>query len=656
MNTIKVLDDNTINKIAAGEVVERPASVVKELCENAIDAKATSISVEIKDGGINYIRVSDNGFGIDKDSIRTAFLRHATSKITSIEDLFCISSLGFRGEALSSIAAVSRVEVMTRRQNDIIGSRYRIEGGRELSFDDAGLPVGTTFIVRNLFFNTPARQKFLKSPMSEANTITELMERLVLSHPDIAFKYIVNGREKIVSAGLNDIKQSVYSVFGRDITSKLVPIQFESGNITITGFAGKPEIGRGSRNYELFYVNNRFIKSNILSKACEEAYNPFLMLHRFPFVLMYISIPSGELDVNVHPAKTEIKFLNEKDVYDAVYSACLEAVTKRELIPAVTVKNTGVILNSKENSASDDISVKVSEDESVITMEKAATAEAADATEDTSLFSAKNEAAGAAEDTNILTSPDIADAKLKTPQERHAPEPFETKKSEEFKNALKQENEQFKDLEAAEQITLFSEGFLDKKERSKQKIIGQVFNTYWIVEYEDKMYIIDQHAAHEKVLYEKFKKRIEQNEIFSQNISPPIIVNLSVSEALILNEYLESFTKLGFKIESFGGNDFAITAIPTDLFNMTVNDYFTAVLDDLCENKRVRTPIEVAERIATMACKAAIKGNMHITATEADSLFEQLLTLDNPYNCPHGRPTIISYSKQELEKLFKRIV
>lgn len=611
MNNIRILDEKTINKIAAGEVVERPASVVKELCENAIDAQSTSISVEIKDGGISYIRVTDNGIGIDKDSIRTAFFRHATSKITSIEDLSTISSLGFRGEALSSIAAVAQIELLTKQKNDVCGIRYRIEGGKELSFDDAGVPNGTTFLVRNLFFNTPARKKFLKSPLAEQGAITELMEKLILSHPEISFKYIVNGKEKLASAGLSDSMQNTYSIFGREIATNLVPVDYSYEDISITGFVGKPSIGRGNRNYELFFVNKRCVISKVLSKACEEAYKPFLMLHRYPFVLLYINLPSDTLDINVHPAKTEIRFLKENDIYTAVYNATYNGITTNELIPAV------------ENIIKEENTPKP-------------------------IFESVN-----------IPAPKSSINSISSGEERvlqHIPEPFEEKKIEVYKEIVKTEYENNKQSAPLVQQTLFSEGFLDAKERDKHKIIGQIFDTYWIVEYQEKMYIIDQHAAHEKVKYERLKKQIDNNEVLSQQLFPSHIISLSESQIETLNRNVEVFNLMGFEIEPFGGKEFSVTAVPNELFGLSVDDYFTSVLDDLSVNLKVKAPKEIADKIATMACKAAVKGNMHLSVREADVLIDELLSLDNPYNCPHGRPTIISYSKAEIEKLFKRIV
>ncbi len=588
MSTINVLDDKTINMIAAGEVVERPVNVVKELVENAIDAGSLNISIEIKGGGADYIRVTDNGCGIEKESIPLAFCRHATSKISSIEDLLGITSLGFRGEALSSIAAVSKVEMMTRQKDSLIGYRYRIEGGREMSLDEAGVPEGTTIIVRNLFYNTPARLKFLKSAVTEGGYITELVERLILSHPGIAFKYVLNGNLKLSSNGLGDTMSNLYSVFGRDAQKSLVEVISETETCSVYGFVGKPETARGNRNFEIFFVNGRFIKSRILSSAVEEAYKAFLMQHKFPFTVLFLDIPSELIDVNVHPAKTEIKFLEERNVYSIVYDTVLSGITKRELIPEATVEEEHEIPESE---------------------------------------------------VKILV-----------------PEPFEIKKVEKYKEEsaakLIIEKEEAKPV----QETLFKEGFLGEEERAKHRIIGQVFDTYWIIEYDGKMYIIDQHAAHEKVLYERFSKQISENSVMSQMISPPYILSLSLSEEETVKRYLDVFSETGFVIEHFGGREYALSAVPTELFRLGELEYFKNLLDELSENPGAKEPSQIKDRIATMACKAAVKGNMRMSVREADALIDELLSLDNPYNCPHGRPTIVTFSKADLEKLFKRIV
>ncbi len=606
MAKINILDETTINKIAAGEVVEKPVNVVKELVENAIDAGSSSISVEIKGGGIDYIRITDNGDGIEKSCIPMAFLRHATSKIRSIEDLLDLSSLGFRGEALSSICAVARVELITKTKDSPVGYRYCIEGGREMSFDEAGVPDGTTIIVRDLFFNTPARKKFLKSGASEGNLITELMERLILSHPEISFKYVVSGMLKLKGSGARDTMQDVYSIFGRDVSKGLVEVSFGSENCMITGFAGKPEIARGNRNCEVFFVNNRYVKSSILSSAAEEAYRPFLMQHRFPFCILFLDIPSEYLDVNIHPSKTEIKFADERHVYEWVKSALEEAVTRRELIPEVAAVNE--------------------EKKTVIQSPKV---EAADVPEP---FEIKRTVQYPEKDVSCDKTiiPDNIDLNRK-----------ETIPADDF---------------SYEQETLFKKGFLGEENRSSHTVIGQIFNTYWIIEYDGKMYIIDQHAAHEKVIYERLKRQIEGNSITTQMISPPYIFSLSGAEETALSENLDAFIRLGFTIEHFGGREYALTSVPTELFGLSELEYIRSVIDELMESSRVIKPSEVNDRIATMACKAAVKGNMRMTFKEADALIDELLSLDNPYNCPHGRPVIVSFSKAEIEKMFKRIV
>ncbi|MBO4904388.1 MAG: DNA mismatch repair endonuclease MutL [Lachnospiraceae bacterium] len=595
MPEINILDESTINKIAAGEVVERPVSVVKELVENAIDSGAANISVEIKGGGIDYIRVTDNGCGISRDDIPKAFLRHATSKIKDSTDLLDIRSLGFRGEALSSVAAVSQTEMMTKTGEAVFGYRYRIEGGRQMSFEEAGIPNGTTIIVKNLFYNTPARRKFLKSQTTEGGYITELMERMILSHPDISFKYTLNGSLKLSSTGGGDVMADVYSVFGRDIQRLLVNIESESEICSLRGYIGKPELSRGNKNFELFFVNNRYIKSKVLSAAVEEAYKPYMMVHRFPFVILYLDICSDALDVNVHPAKTEIRISPEQDIYRMVYDAVTAGLKKRELIP--------------------EAQYKLPEPEA---------------------------------ERKPVSSQSIAEPVI-------IPEPFEEKKIEELKSVREKPGLKEEAVIEPVQETLFKEGFLAKESAPSHRIIGQVFDTYWIVEFEGSMYIIDQHAAHEKVLYERFSKQIAAGEVISQMVSPPCILSFSPAQADIIEENKEILSNIGFNVEHFGGREYALTSVPAELFGLSERDYFTTVVDGLM-SQTVKKPDEVADRIATMACKAAVKGNMRMSPAEAQALISELLELDNPYNCPHGRPTIISYSKQELERMFKRIV
>ena len=595
MSSINVLDDKTINMIAAGEVVERPVNVVKELVENAIDAGSCNISIEIKGGGAEYIRVTDNGCGIERESIPLAFCRHATSKIRSIEDLLSITSLGFRGEALSSIAAVSKVELMTRQKGALLGYRYRIDGGRELFIEEAGVPEGTTVIVRNLFFNTPARLKFLKSAVTEGGYITELIERLILSHPEISFKYVVGGSLKLSSSGIGDTGANLYSVFGRDAQRSLVEVSTQSENISVSGFVGKPEAARGNRNFEIFFVNGRFIKSRILSSAVEEAYKAFLMQHRFPFVVLFLDIPSELIDVNVHPAKTEIKFLEERAVYDTVHDTVLDGITRNELIPEAEPE-----LSPESETVETDAEARSSS--------------------------------------------------------MPVYEPFETKKLEIAKARTEEKLLREEAVREPVQVTLFKEGFLGEQSRAKHRIIGQVFDTYWIIEYDGKMYIVDQHAAHEKVLYERFSRQISENAVMSQMISPPYILSLSSSEEETLRQYLDVFEETGFGIEHFGGKEYAITSAPTELFRLGELEYFRSLLDELSDDHGSKELPDIKDRIATMACKAAVKGNMRLSTAEAEALIDELLSLDNPYNCPHGRPTIIAYSKSDLEKMFKRIV
>lgn len=637
MAKITVLDDNTINQIAAGEVVERPVSVVKELVENAIDAGATSISVEIKEGGISLIRITDNGSGIEKNSIRTAFLRHATSKISSIDDLNSVRSLGFRGEALASIAAVAQIELLTKVKSEMFGIRYCLNGGREMSFDEAGVPDGTTIIVRNLFYNTPARKKFLKSAMTEGNYISDLMEKLILSHPEISFRFISNGKDKLLSVGNNNIIQDIYAIYGKDISSNIIGVNYECEEFSVTGYIGKPEISRGNRNFEIIYVNGRYVKNNVISKAVEEAYKSYLMQHKYPFVLLYFDIPTTEIDVNVHPAKTEIRLLKEQQIYNNLINVVIDYLSSKELIPSVT---NDIIVKEKDSTISSNSNIFLEQD----------------------LFPDRhsNESDCFKHNTDIeVRNPGFNNLSNTVYKEKcnsiSIPEPFETEKISKLKAEA---SKTFEDntIIVEGQSNLFETGFLKKENVIRHKIIGQVFDTYWIIEFDEKMYIIDQHAAHEKVLYERIRNQIDNGEVFSQNLSPAIIVSLSNTEIDMLGKYMDNFEALGFKIEHFGGKEYTISAVPTELFRLEAKDYFMEVLDELKETHRISDTQAVNDRIATMACKAAVKGNMKLSYAEATALIDELLTLENPFNCPHGRPTIVAYSKQELEKMFKRIV
>ena len=618
---ITVLDKNTIDKIAAGEVVERPVSVVKELVENSIDAGAGAITVEIKDGGISYIRVTDNGCGIKKDQVKTAFLRHATSKIKSIEDLIDVGSLGFRGEALSSIAAVSKVELLTKTEEEFTGTRYVIEGSRELSCDDVGLPEGTTFIVRHIFYNTPARRKFLKTPQSEGSYISDFMEKIMLSNPDIAFKLIINNNTRLQSSGNGKIIDIIYNLYGKDLVDGLLPIEADDGDTKITGYIGKPELSRGNRSFEIYYVNQRYIQSTVIRRALDEAYKPYLMLHKYPVVFLYFNISPELIDVNVHPTKKEIRFLEGGVLYDQIVKSIQETLSHKELIPDIHEKDKTISGTVKkienENLRPEPFENKVISEYKLVTQE------------------------------------------YKTPViHEYAPV---TSKYEKWEKADKTV-ENITDVNNTEeqkkpvQMSMFEDGFLSTEGIKKHRIIGQVFETYWIIEMDNRMYVIDQHAAHEKVKYERLIKQLEKGEVNSQMLNPPIIVTLSKAEEAVLQKYGENFKRIGFEIEQFGGNEYSIREIPTDLFGLTPVEYFHDLLDELMNDKLSRNIDSVDHRIATMACKSAVKGNSRLSLDEARTLIDELLTLDNPFNCPHGRPTIVSFSKSELEKMFKRIV
>ncbi len=657
MPQIQVLDQETINKIAAGEVIDRPASVVKELLENAIDAKATAVTVEIKDGGISLIRITDNGCGFEKDQIPLAFLRHSTSKIKSIEDLATVSSLGFRGEALSSIAAVAQVELITKPSFVLNGSRYQIEGGKEKSFEEIGAPEGTTFLVRNLFYNTPVRRKFLKTPVTEAGYIADVVEKLALSHPEVSVRFINNGQTKLHTNGNGNLKDVIYSVYGREITSALMPIEFSSKDVSITGFIGKPIIARGNRAYENYFINGRYIKSNLISKAIEDGYRGHLMQHKYPFTILQIQINPLLLDVNVHPSKMELRFRNAEEIYQLIVQAVQKAFSQRELIPKVTVPEVKAPVTpvNKVNTpvaGAGDTPVKPTKTAASVTTkptQTAAVTKSERAPEPfekvrSSINKPLNEVKTITEELKEATV--IAPAKpVEQPTSMVTP-----------KVSVVQEEPTYKAAPKSEQLTLFDDRLLTKEAKSKHKIIGQVFDTYWLIEYNDSLFIIDQHAAHEKVLYERTVNAIETREYTSQQISPPLIVSLSMREEEYLSKNLDFFKKIGFEIEHFGGKEYALYALPDNLFGLANKDLFLDMLDSLIDNIKTTDSEMILSKIASMSCKAAVKGNHRLSMMEIEALIDELLTLDNPYNCPHGRPTIISMSKYELEKKFKRVL
>ena len=657
MPQIALLSQETIDKIAAGEVIERPSSVVKELVENAIDAGSSAVTVEIKEGGISFIRISDNGCGIEREQIPLAFLRHSTSKIKSVEDLFTVTSLGFRGEALSSIAAVSQVELITKTNGDFTGSRYLIEGSKEVSLEEIGAPDGTTFIVRNLFYNTPARKKFLKSAQTEGTYIHELMQRMILSHPDVAFKFIMNNQVKLQSSGNGNIKDIIYHLYGRDITKALLPIAHESELFKVSGFIGKPMISRGNRGYELYFVNGRFIRSQILSKAIEDAFKPFLMQHQYPFTVLYFEIDSSLLDVNVHPTKMELRFSNQQELYREVQSILSAALVHRDIIPEVPVDTPKK--NEMEVPKIEKVMPEPFEQKRLEEIRKAVRKDSPyEIKYPVSRPMGTGSVSSAAQEKLLDTIKSMPPEDMTEERIQKEPLPEQSKKETEKELAKEAYVIREEETYGAKPEGSYEQGsFLEEEEMAKQKIIGQLFDTYWLVEYNDRLFIVDQHAAHEKVMYEKLKKQFEKKEFTSQAISPPIVITLSMREAEVLERFKEQFTKLGFEIEHFGGAEYSICGVPGNLYRLNTRDVLIEMLDELTDGISERATADVIlDKIASMSCKAAVKGSQRLSLPEMEQLMKDLMKLDNPYNCPHGRPTIIAMSKYEIEKKFKRIV
>ena len=657
MPQIALLSQETIDKIAAGEVIERPSSVVKELVENAIDAGSSAVTVEIKEGGISFIRISDNGCGIEREQIPLAFLRHSTSKIKSVEDLFTVTSLGFRGEALSSIAAVSQVELITKTNGDFTGSRYLIEGSKEVSLEEIGAPDGTTFIIRNLFYNTPARKKFLKSAQTEGTYIHELMQRMILSHPDVAFKFIMNNQVKLQSSGNGNIKDIIYHLYGRDITKALLPIAHESELFKVSGFIGKPMISRGNRGYELYFVNGRFIRSQILSKAIEDAFKPFLMQHQYPFTVLYFEIDSSLLDVNVHPTKMELRFSNQQELYREVQSILSAALVHRDIIPEVPVDTPKK--NEMEVPKIEKVMPEPFEQKRLEEIRKAVRKDSPyEIKYPVSRPMGTGAVSSATQEKLLTTIKSMPPEDMMEERIRKEPLPEQSKKETEKELAKEAYVLREEETYGAKPEGSYEQGsFLKEEEMAKQKIIGQLFDTYWLVEYNDRLFIVDQHAAHEKVMYEKLKKQFEKKEFTSQAISPPIVITLSMREAEVLERFKEQFTKLGFEIEHFGGAEYSICGVPGNLYRLNTRDVLIDMLDELTDGISERATADVIlDKIASMSCKAAVKGSQRLRLPEMEQLMKDLMKLDNPYNCPHGRPTIIAMSKYEIEKKFKRIV
>lgn len=729
MPNIHVLDQSTINKIAAGEVIERPASVVKELLENAVDAKATAVTVEIRDGGISFIRVTDNGCGIPREELPLAFLRHSTSKIQSVEDLFTISSLGFRGEALSSIAAVSQVEVITKTAGSLTGTRYQIEGGLETGCEEIGSPDGTTFIVRNLFYNTPVRKKFLKTAATEGAHVADLVEKIALSHPEISIRFIQNNQNKLHTSGNHNVKDIIYTVFGREIAASLLPVDKAGEAVSVKGFIGKPVIARNNRNFENYFINGRYIKSGIICKAIEEAYKPYMMQHKYPFTLLHFTIEPEFLDVNVHPTKMELRFRDSELMFRMVRDALSQALDHRELIPQVELEEKssfGALREGRraqsgkpelsmgrasqrrqeEVPAGGNIGFQPRPKDSVWSGESSRAAGARQIQPEFGLLKSKETKVSELrplkqEGTRELEFGPLKQEEARKPglrplRQTETKEP-ELKNLEESVCVVKDERavygstnssssdekrrevneeltalllgsretavpiepqteEKCEEEKQGQQMDLFEEKLLDEKSRSRHKLIGQLFDTYWLVEFNQSLYIIDQHAAHEKVLYEKTMATLKTRQYTCQMVNPPIILTLGSREQVMLQQNLRYFTDIGFEIEPFGGREFAVRGVPDNLFSIAKKDLLMEMIDGLSEDGMAGNPDMIYEKVASMSCKAAVKGNHHMSAAEADRLIDQLLELDNPYACPHGRPTIVSMTKYELEKKFKRIV
>ncbi len=713
MPNITVLDESTVNQIAAGEVIERPASVVKELLENAIDAKATAITVEIKEGGISFIRVTDNGCGIPKGQISLAFLRHATSKIRSVEDLITVSSLGFRGEALASIAAVCQVELITRTSDSLTGSRYQIEGGVEKSLEEVGAPEGTTFIARNIFYNTPARKKFLKTAATEGAHVADLVEKIAMSHPDISIRFIHNNQNRLHTSGNNNVKDIIYTIFGREVAGNLLPVDGVREAVRMTGYVGKPVIARSSRNFENYFINGRYIKSSIVAKAIEEAYKPFMMQHKYPFVLLHFSIEPEFLDVNVHPTKMELRFRDGEGIYAMIRDGVAQALAHKELIPRVSLSD-----GDKEEKAARAAAAKQDAgspepfEKKRLGLYQQTLRQLTSMPEDAYLRerpgydgARRDDGARSGGETrwdglkrdgerrlNPLRSqlfPDAGSGDGMAAGNAAGNQPAQNSVSPENQSVLPQISTQGLAQTSAqepiqawpqaspqepapdspqptasaepappqmEQMELFDGRFLDKRAREHHRLIGQLFDTYWLVEYQEQLFIIDQHAAHEKILFERTMETLKSRDFGTQMLNPPLILTLSMGEELLMKKYMSYFNDMGFEIEHFGGREYAVRGVPANLPSIARSDLFLEMLDGLSEDTQAEKPDLIYEKVASMSCKAAVKGNHAMSFAEADALIDQLLGMENPYACPHGRPTIVSMSKYELEKKFKRIV
>lgn len=692
---IKVLDQATINKIAAGEVVERPSSVVKELVENAIDAGATAVTVEIKDGGLSFIRITDNGAGIEKAEVPTAFIRHATSKIMTIEDLLSVSSLGFRGEALASIAAVAQVELITKTAHALTGLRYEIHGSKEIASEEIGAPTGTTIIVRNLFYNVPARKKFLKTPMTEGGYITDLITRLALSRPDISFKYIINGNNKITTSGNGKLQDVIYHIYGKDVSSNLLPIKRQVDEFKVEGYIGKAFVSKGNRSFEHYFINERSIRNVVVTKAIEEAYKSFVMIHKFPFTALHFTLDSTKLDVNVHPAKMESKYADGERLFQFVKDSVRQALLQEEMIPDVSLRSAkeekAIVIEQQrqlnanvpepfekkarairyqQESARKDVAdnrktAVTAVPESVTVPQPVTAPESMTVSQPVTVSESITVSQPVAVPESVTISQHVtvtettvksASPALETVQKIDRKQPEIISPIEEHMEAVTPEiSSKPETLSKPEQLSMPLEQFISEDARKSHRLIGQVFKTYWIVEYDSKMYIMDQHAAHEKVMFERLMRQMSEKNVISQQLLPPKVVHLDSAEHALVISHMDLFEQTGFDLEDFGDDSIVIRAMPDDIMGVDPQSLFDALLNALsADTGRLQIDFFV-EKLSGMACKAAIKGNTEISFQEADALIDELLTLDNPYNCPHGRPTMISLTKTELERKFKRI-
>ena len=657
MPEIQLLDQATINQIAAGEVIDRPSSVVKELLENAIDAKATAITVEIKDGGISFIRITDNGCGIEKDQVRKAFLRHATSKLHTIDDLLDIGSLGFRGEALSSIAAIAQVELISKPPEAMLGISYQIEDGEEKSLTQIGAPDGTTILVRNLFYHVPARKKFLKTAATEGNYINQLMENMAMLRPDISMRFINGGQNKLYTSGNGRLKDLIYTIYGREISSNVLEINYECPLFAVTGYIGKPIISRGNRTFENYYINGRFVKSRLIAAAIEQAYKPFMMQHRYPFTVLHIKIKPELIDVNVHPAKMEVRFQQENEIYELLAGAIENTLRGKEFIPDV----------SDDGKAEKKVQEKQKLPEPFEQRRLQAMKEiippppAEHKTQNEQKPSAEHKTQSEQKLPRNEEQPKVP-SKLSEPVCEYKAEKKQTIKDSDSKwesasgihkrigqdvsqtvNQMPTQPEQ--KLEKPEQQTLFTEPLLSEKARIHHRLIGQLFDTYWLIQYGNQLYIMDQHAAHEKVNYERLMEAYRKKERITQFVSPPMVISLTRAEEAILEEFKSEFERIGFTIEPYGGREYAISEIPANLYGINEKELFLEMLSDLEDRGSMQPSELIASKLASMSCKAAIKGGQKISFQEADALVSQLLTLENPYACPHGIQTIITMTK-----------